>query len=130
MSQTSVQAVHRFLTSGPGDLKDVLHPDVVFSEAVGLPYSGEWIGVDGVGLLLSQVFAGLKMAVLSRELVEIGSGRVLALMTVRFTSRRSGAALETKVMEIYGVRDGLVATADIYYKDPAGVAALLEPSPA
>lgn len=40
-------------------------------------------------------------------------------------TRASGKSVEMGVAEIYTVRDGMIAELDVYYKDPAAVAALL-----
>jgi uncharacterized protein len=126
MTESNVEVVERFFATPPDDMATVLHPEVRFHEAVGLPYSGDWVGLDGVRDLLSEVLGNLKMELHARELIDIGSGRVLALMSVRFTSRNGGASIDTTVVEVYTVKERQVVGADIYYKDPAGVAALFD----
>jgi uncharacterized protein len=42
---------------------------------------------------------------------------------MKFTSRGSGRSAEVGLVEIYTVRDGLIAELDVYYKDPSAVAA-------
>lgn len=44
---------------------------------------------------------------------------------LKFTARSTGKSIEMGLVEIYTVRDGLIAELDVYYKDPSAVAELL-----
>jgi ketosteroid isomerase-like protein len=55
----------------------------------------------------------------------LGDDVVAARFRLRFISRASGESVEMGLVEIYTVRDGRIAELDVYYKDPAAVAAIL-----
>jgi uncharacterized protein len=49
---------------------------------------------------------------------------VIIPIACRFTSRSTGRSVDTKVIEVFSVRDGKILDIDIFYKDPAAIAAL------
>jgi uncharacterized protein len=107
------------------DARGLLHDDFVLHEAGGLPYSGEYRG--------PQAFFGLfanmneQMELTPDPAIQYLLAHDTAAMRYRlkFTARATGASVEMGLVEIYTVRDGLIAELDVYYKDPSAVAALL-----
>ena len=129
MASEAQALVDKFVTAiAEGRLDDaraLLDEDFLVHESGGLPYSGEYRG--------PQAFFGLlgKMT----ELMELTLGRTIQYLLadntvglrshLMFTARASGESVEMSLVEIYTVRDGLIAELDVYYKDPSAVAALL-----
>lgn len=107
------------------EARGLLHDDLVVSEAGGLPYSGEYHGPQGFFDLfvgMSDVLE-LKPGPITHHV--LGDVTVLAQFRLKFTSRTSGESTEMSVIELYKVSDGLIVELDVYYKDPAAVAALM-----
>ena len=105
--------------STSGDLEGtlaLLHPEMVFREAEGLPYPGDFVGHEGFLRLVKECAAAYALHVDGYELAYDGE-RVIAQMQLSATSNRSGRVLKTAVTEFYSFRDGLIADGDIYYKD-------------
>ncbi|ORV85252.1 hypothetical protein AWC11_20110 [Mycobacterium interjectum] len=107
------------------DARALLHDDFVVHEAGGLPYSGEYRGPQAFFELLAAMNEGLELTP-GQDIQYLAEGDTIALRCrLRFTSRASGRCAEMGLVEVYTVRDGLVVELDVYYKDPAAVAALL-----
>jgi ketosteroid isomerase-like protein len=105
--------------STSGDLDGamaLLHPAMVFREAEGLPYPGEFVGHEGFMGLLAEVDAAYELKVAGCRLADDGS-RIIAQMNLVVTSRKSGRSLSTTVSEFYSFTDGLISEGDIFYKD-------------
>jgi hypothetical protein len=130
MSQENVETVNTFYTGDLEQMSALIHPDAVFSEAVGLPYSGDYVGPQGFRDLMKKIRDGYKLEVEGRwQTIDAGEDRVLLLMEPRFTSRRSGAQATIRLSELYRVNDGLITGNDIFYKDPARIAGLHDQTP-
>jgi ketosteroid isomerase-like protein len=112
--------------TGNGENRRALLDDrVVVHTAKGLPYSGEYRSPEEFFALLSAM----------RELLVLTPGPishhtltdevVAAIFNLTFTARTSGDSVESRVVELYTVREGRIVDLDVYYKDPSAVAALL-----
>lgn len=130
MSQENVEIIKAFYTSDLAGMMSYVHPDAVFSEAGGLPYSGNYIGPEGLRDLLKRIRDEYKLSVEDRwQAIDAGEDRVLLLFEAKFTSLKSGAQIETRITELYRVNDGLITGNDIYYKDPGAISALHDQIP-
>jgi ketosteroid isomerase-like protein len=129
MSSEQVAVVTRFLEGfAAGDIAaalDCLAPDCVVDEAHGLPFSGRYVGQDGFMEILGRMSAKLDAEVTSVETLDAGEV-VIGKLGISFVSKATGRELPTTVVEIYTVRDGKIAYADVYYKDPGAVTDLAE----
>jgi uncharacterized protein len=105
--------------------RGLLRDDFVVYEAGGLPYSGEYHGPDGFFELLEKMKQVMELS--PGETVQyLSTGDTVAIRgRLKFTARASGESVQMSLVEIYTVRDGLIAELDVYYKDPSAVAALL-----
>lgn len=110
---------------GRAERSALLHEDCVVHEAGGLPFSGEYHGATGFFELMEKMGTGLALQPGAVTLHALGEEVVVARFALGFSSRVSGASVETNVVEFYTVRGGLIADLDVYYKDPSAVAALL-----
>lgn len=108
-----------------GDGRRLLHDDFVVYETGGVPYSGEYHGPDGFFELLGKMNDAMELSPGKTVQYLLGEDSVAIRGRLKFTARTSGKSAEMSLVEIYTVRDGLIAELDVYYKDPSAVAALL-----
>jgi ketosteroid isomerase-like protein len=128
---TPVEVVTAFTGSlGAGDVDSCLtmiHPELVFSEAPSLPFGGDHLGKDGFLGLLSGVAKHYRVR-LAESVVAAAGDRVLVRVSGTIASRATGRSMPLEALDLYEIRDGLVARIDVYYKDSAAVTALCEPA--
>lgn len=113
-----------------GDLetcRGLVHQDFVFSEAPSLPFGGDWTGPDGILAMISAVMRHYRLR-LDTPVIAPAGDRVLVRVSGTMTARSTGREMPLDALDLYEVRDGLIARIDVYYKDAAAVAALLEPA--
>jgi uncharacterized protein len=115
--------VQAFIDGDAQRMKSYLADDVVLHEAAVLPYGGDHVGVEGFFDSLQKASSIFDAEALKWEVLDAGEKAVLHML-VRLTSRRTGAVLETPVVEIFGFRDGKIVDDDVYYKDAGLVADL------
>jgi len=115
--------VQAFIDGDSQRMRSYLADDVVLHEAAVLPYGGDHVGVEGFFDSLQKASSIFDAEALKWEVLDAGEKAVLHML-VRLTSRRTGAVLETPVVEIFGFRDGKIVDDDVYYKDAGLVAGL------
>jgi ketosteroid isomerase-like protein len=103
----------------------MLTDDFVLDEAEGLPYTGTYHGREGFVEIMSKIGSQYDMVPISIEYADAGDV-VMVMPLLKFTARASGESLEMQVCEVYRVRDGQISKIDVYYKDAAAVAALVQ----
>lgn len=101
---------------------ELLAPDMVLTEAAGLPYGGVYHGIDGFEAMTKQIHDLFELE-FTAEYRDAGDV-VLDEAWLTMTSRKSGRVLETRVVELWKVKDGKVTSIDVFYHDTAAVAAL------
>jgi uncharacterized protein len=104
-------------------LAPMMTADFVCHEADGLPYGGEYRGLDGWQRLLKRVvetWAGFRLETLA-ILGETADTIVLRFRLVG-RSRRTGTPFDTTVMELWRFEDGKLAEIWPYYWDTAELA--------
>ena len=125
----NIDLVRRFMAATGAERqherRSLLHDDFVVHEAGGLPFSGDYHGPQGFFELLNRMNDVLDLAVGSIATEPLGDDAVAARFRLTFISRASGKSVEMALVEIYTVRDGRITELDVYYKDPAAIAALL-----
>lgn len=128
-AEATLTTVREFIAAAGVEHQDtrrrLLHDDFVVHEAGGLPFSGDYHGSRGFFELLDKINDVLKLTASPITVDLIGDNAAAARFQLTFTSRASGRGVQMKLVEIYTVRDGQIAELDVYYKDPAAVAALL-----
>jgi uncharacterized protein len=128
-AERRLATVRRFMaatgTERRNERRSLLHDDFVVHEAGGLPFSGDYHGSRGFFELLNRMNDVLELTAGPITTHPLGEDAVAARFRLTFTSRASGKSVEMGLVEIYTVRDGRIAELDVYYKDPAAVAALL-----
>ncbi len=129
MTQSPLVAVSQFSKAlGEKDIERacaLLHHDLVVHESGGLPYSGEYHGPQGFRDLMAQMNESMELVPgpVTRDCLP--DDTVVSRFRLTFTARASGESVEMGLVELYKVRDGQIIELDVYYKDPAAVAALL-----
>jgi ketosteroid isomerase-like protein len=101
-------------------LLERLHPEVEVREPDSLPYGGVRRGHAGFTEVL-QIMGSLTELDITKYTVHPVDSGVILVLDVRFTSRSSGATIDTRVVEIDSVEAGLVRTMDLFYKDTAAL---------
>jgi len=128
-AQKSVATVRRFMAATGAERRNerisLLHDDFVVHQAGGLPFSGDYHGSQGFFELLNRMDDVLEFTAGPIMTDPLGDDAVAARFRLTFISRASRKSVEMGLVEIYTVRDGRIAELDVYYKDPAAVAALL-----
>jgi ketosteroid isomerase-like protein len=123
-----VALIRRFFELALGDDLDgaaaLLADDLVIHEPPGLPYGGEFHGVDGWRDVTTRANAWASHEVLGPAEWLTSGDAVVMLARTRFRSRTSGRSADVDVVTVLRVRDGRIAEMDVYYREPEAVAAL------
>lgn len=118
MSDTTVVDAF-FDRLGAGDVPGALslmHDDVRLLEPAGLPTGGEYVGKDGFVSFLEKTRSVYQPTIHARKLSDAGDV-TLAEFDVTFTSRATDAHVDTRIVELYTVVDGLITRIDVFPKD-------------
>ena len=120
----NTQVVRRFYerlaaSDMPGALA-LLAPDFRLVQAASLPYGGEWVGAAGLADFFRAFFA--HWAAFSSEDVHYfaAADTVLATSTAVGTTH-AGRVLRLPMVQVYQLRQGLLASAHPFYFDTADV---------
>ncbi|GAB3987581.1 nuclear transport factor 2 family protein [Actinoallomurus acanthiterrae] len=104
-----------------GGMAAHLAPGVVMHQAPTLPYGGVWRGHDGI----ERFMAAMSEAWRSLEFLErrqwVDGDTVIVSNHGRLTARATGRSLETTVLQLITVRDGLITEFRPFYWDTAAV---------
>ncbi|WP_410597321.1 nuclear transport factor 2 family protein [Amycolatopsis sp. lyj-23] len=104
------------------DLAACLDPKVVMYQAPGLPYGGTWHGPGGI----EDFMAAMSTAWQSLEFLEqrflVDEDAVAVWNRGRLQARATGRVLETRVMQMVTVKDGLITEFHPFYWDTKAVA--------
>lgn len=112
-----------YLTEGGSfdGMATFLAPDVVMYQAENLPYGGEWHGPQG----MAEFMAAMGSAWQALEFIEqrfVTEGDTTTVYSRgRLQARATGRVLDTAVMQLIIVRDGLVTEIRPFYLDTAAV---------
>jgi ketosteroid isomerase-like protein len=132
MASSAVDLVTLFTGAlGSGDVDTCLalvHDELVFSEAECLPFGGDFVGRQGLLELLSAVGRDYRIQ-LEAPQVDRAGDRVLVRVRGTIASRATGREMPLEALDLYDVRDGLIARVDVFYKDAAAVTALCHSEP-
>ncbi|MFC4950085.1 nuclear transport factor 2 family protein [Pseudonocardia sp. GCM10023141] len=107
------------------ELAERTSPGAVWRQAASLPWAGEWKGADGFAAMMARIADCATLTVTGNRSSALGADGVLVEVEATFTARSSGRSLNTKVLELYRLRDGLVDGADAFYLDTHALQELL-----
>ena len=99
------------------DVQNPFHPDIVVKEAAGLPYGGDWKGVEGLRELMTKMRSLTKLSPIDVEVFDGGDDYVITRQTALMEDQESGATLRVPMVEVYRMVDGKIAEIDVFYKD-------------
>ena len=99
------------------DVQDPFHPDIVVREAAGLPYGGDWNGIDGLRDLMTKMRSLTKLSPIEVEVFDAGDDYVITRQTALMEDEGSGATLRVPMVEVYRMVEGKIAEIDVFYKD-------------
>ena len=106
--QAIIDAYKAILKGDEAALIRLLDPNVLFVEAAGLPYGCEYRGVEGVQKGVEGMFgAWSKLRVVIEECVA-GSDLVIAYMTMKATSRKTGKVYDGYTAELFRFKNGKI----------------------
>lgn len=129
MPESNLGIVQKFSTAlrelDYDEMGQLLHGDFVVREAGGLPYSGDYYGLEGFRDLLNTINNAMTLQPGSITREPLGEDAVVARFSLKFTARASGESVEMSVIEVYTLRSQKIVELDVYYKDPADIAELL-----
>ena len=129
MSSEAATVANKFLNAfAVGDVQTALSyfsDTTIVDEARGLPFSGTFVGPNGFMEVMEAITAVFTPRIDKVEVLDAGTAAI-GRIDMTFTSKATGRELSTSAVEVYRVENGKITHADIYYKDPAGVAALAE----
>lgn len=114
---TVVSAFFERLGAGdvPGALA-LMHDQVRLTEPDGLPTGGEYVGRDGFVSFLEKTRSVYEATIHAQKVSDAGDV-TLVEFDATFTSRATGAHVDTRIVELYTVVDGLITHIDVYPKD-------------
>jgi uncharacterized protein len=98
----------------------LLAPDMVLREAAGLPYGGTYHGVDGFEEMVRKLhdLFDIEFRAEYRDAGDV----VLDIAWLTMTARKTGKVLETQVVELWAIENGLVKSIDVFYHDTKAIA--------
>jgi ketosteroid isomerase-like protein len=102
---------------------DLLDDEIVFSEAVSLPFGGDYVGKDGFVQLLRNVTRHFRVDL---DTPEIGDAGAFVAVRVHgtMTSRVTGRSLPMRVVDLYQLRGEKIVRVDVFYQDSHAVSEL------
>lgn len=103
----------------------MLAADFVVHEAAGLPYAGDYYGVEGWRTLSAAIVAtwgGFRVT--SKEFHGETENSLVVRLFVQGRSRKTGTAFETTVLELWQFDGGLLREITPYYWDTQALAAI------
>ncbi|WP_331766851.1 nuclear transport factor 2 family protein [Embleya sp. NBC_00896] len=107
------------------DLAACLSPDVVMYQAPGLPYGGERHGPSGIEDFVAALSEAWREFEFLEQRFVVDGDTVVILNRARLTARSTGHVLETWLMQMMTVRDGLIVEIRPFYWDTKAVDAAL-----
>ncbi len=110
------------------DVQNPFHPDIVVKEAAGLPYGGDWKGVEGLRELMTKMRSLTKLSPIDVEVFDGGDDYVITRQTALMEDQESGATLRVPMVEVYRMVDGKIAEIDVFYKDTKAMVDFFEQS--
>ncbi|MFJ3793230.1 nuclear transport factor 2 family protein [Kitasatospora sp. NPDC090091] len=115
---------------GPGrapfdELARCLTPDVTLLQADSLPYGGVYRGPEGIESFMARMSEYWTSLEFLEQRFVINDDSAVVFNRGTLTARGSGRRLETAVMQLIGVRHGLIAEIRPFYWDTLAVARTL-----
>jgi ketosteroid isomerase-like protein len=112
-------------------LDSVLAPDVVYTQAAGLPYGGIFHGLPEMVKMFMKSSEFSSIVVIDGWQLSTNTitKKVIASFTIRATAKKSGRALDMEIRECFELRDGKIVAITPFYFDTKTFAAFLDEAP-
>jgi ketosteroid isomerase-like protein len=107
----------------------LMHEDCVVHAPAALPYGGEYRGAAELFAMMAHEHELFEASLVSPVEYLDGAEVVVIRFVGRFEARSTGEFVDAAIVQLYYVRGGKLAELDVYYKDPAAVAALIAHRP-
>ncbi|MFB9833754.1 nuclear transport factor 2 family protein [Actinoallomurus acaciae] len=104
------------------EIAECLDPEVVMHQAPGLPYGGTWRGPRGIEEFMAAMSEAWRSLEFFEQRFVVDGDAVVVLNRGRLQARATGRVLDTSVMQMITVKDGLIAEMVPFYWDTAAVA--------
>lgn len=100
-------------------LDSVLAADVVYTQAVGLPYGGTYIGLPGMMKMFIKSSEYSSMVVVDGPTLSTNpvTKKVIASFTVHVTAKKSGKVLDMAIQESFELKNGKIVGITPFYFD-------------
>lgn len=108
--------------AGFDGIAECLDPEVVMYQAPGLPYGGTWRGPRGIEEFMAAMSEAWRSLEFFEQRFVVDGDAVVVLNRGRLRARATGRVLDTSVMQLIIVKDGLIAEMHPFYWDTAAVA--------
>ena len=77
---------------------------------------GRWLGVDGLSAAFREYLGSFSsLRIRAERIIDVGNGRVLALVRHTATGKLSGAPIEHDLGDLFTLRDGRIVQYDSYW---------------
>ena len=96
-------------------------------QAPGLPYGGTWRGPRGIEEFMAAMSEAWRSLEFFEQRFVVDGDAVVVLNRGRLQARATGRVLDTSVMQLITVKDGLIAEMHPFYWDTVAVADALRP---
>lgn len=94
-----------------------IHPDFAVIESEGVPYAGNYKGVDGFQELVHTVFTYFdKLEIEATHYME-GDDHVVVIVSISGKGKNTGKAFESNLLELFRFKDNKVIEIRPYYWD-------------
>jgi ketosteroid isomerase-like protein len=100
-----------------------MHPDVVIRQDAPLPWGGTYTGKAGVVQFVSKLLANLDTHLTTEELISSGD-HVVQIGRTKGTVLATAIEFDTREIHVWGFKDGLVVSYQVYIDVPSMLAAL------
>ncbi len=107
--------------AGFAELAACLDPNVVMHQAASLPYGGPWRGPEGIEAFIRAMSDTWQSLEIFEQWFIVDGDAVAVHNRGRLCARSTGRAVDTEVVQLMKLRNGLIAEIRPFYLDTAAV---------
>lgn len=102
-----------------------LHPDFKVVESDGLPFAGEFSGMDGFMALIGKVFEMFSEFVPVAREICVGEDSVMVWVDITLTGKQTGKTVTMPLIEVFKFQDDKLIEIRPFYFNPEAVKAIV-----